>query len=54
MWKNEKLDRIREFCLPDMPIIMFDVNEDFVVLTVEEVGLSHTMLTAITKQCLLY
>ncbi|KAJ6779665.1 hypothetical protein PWT90_02713 [Aphanocladium album] len=28
---------IREFCLSDMPIIMFDKNEDYVVLTVNEV-----------------
>ncbi|OAA67550.1 Cytidine deaminase, homotetrameric [Cordyceps fumosorosea ARSEF 2679] len=28
---------IREFCLGDMPIIMFDKNEDFVVMTVEEI-----------------
>ncbi|KAM3553270.1 hypothetical protein MY1884_006764 [Beauveria asiatica] len=28
---------IREFCLSDMPIIMFDKNEDYVVLTVEEI-----------------
>ena len=31
--------RIREFCLSDMPIIMFDKNEDYVVLTVNEVCL---------------
>lgn len=28
--------RIREFCLSNMPIIMFDKNEDYVVLTVDE------------------
>ncbi|OAA50105.1 Cytidine deaminase, homotetrameric [Beauveria brongniartii RCEF 3172] len=28
---------IREFCMSDMPIIMFDKNEDYVVLTVEEI-----------------
>ncbi|TQV99717.1 mitochondrial ornithine carrier protein AmcA/Ort1 [Cordyceps javanica] len=28
---------IREFCLGDMPIIMFDKNEDYVVMTVEEI-----------------
>ncbi|KAJ4144913.1 hypothetical protein LMH87_003780 [Akanthomyces muscarius] len=28
---------IREFCLSDMPIIMFDKNEDYVVLTVNEI-----------------
>ncbi|KAM3445462.1 hypothetical protein NHJ13734_000375 [Beauveria thailandica] len=28
---------IREFCLSDMPIIMFDKNKDYVVLTVEEI-----------------
>ncbi|KAM3501542.1 hypothetical protein MY10362_005470 [Beauveria mimosiformis] len=28
---------IREFCMSDMPIIMFDKNQDYVVLTVEEI-----------------
>lgn len=29
---------IREFCALDMPIIMFDKNEDFVIVKLEEVG----------------
>ncbi|EGX94026.1 mitochondrial ornithine carrier protein AmcA/Ort1, putative [Cordyceps militaris CM01] len=28
---------IREFCSSDMPIVMFDKNEDYVVLTVQEI-----------------
>lgn len=28
---------IREFCRLDMPVIMFDKDENFVVLTLEEV-----------------
>ncbi|PNY19705.1 Mitochondrial ornithine carrier protein AmcA/Ort1 [Tolypocladium capitatum] len=29
---------IREFCSLDVPVIMFDKNEDYVVLTLEQVG----------------
>jgi cytidine deaminase len=29
---------IREFCNPDTPVIMFDKNQDYVVMTVEEVS----------------
>ena len=31
---------IREFCAMEMPVIMFDKNEDYVVMTVEQVSLT--------------
>lgn len=40
-WKLTFADvySIREFCKMDMPVIMFDVNQDYVVATLEQVSL---------------
>lgn len=41
------VDSIREFCALDTPIFMFDKNDDFVVMKLEQVsgcGLSGLMI----------
>ena len=37
------LDSIREFCTMDMPIIMYDKDDNFVVATLEEVRLAFCL-----------
>lgn len=37
MWWLTYFGSIREFCSLEMPIIMFDKNEDYAILTLEQV-----------------